>query len=468
MGTGFRTAAVGLSTVLLLASCDSGSPPDRRPLTAPASSPLSSQSPNPPPHAPGCKVTSYTAPRLEPRYDMNISVDPRAGVASGVEDVSFTPDRKTSRVVFRLWPNGPRQRAEGNRLRVTKVTTPHPVAVRRPDPTTLIVLPRDTLSPRHGIEVHLRWRLRLGGASKDRLAADTDSLRLGSFFPILAWNPGRGWATDPPTSVYAEAGTSPTAHFHVHVDVPHGWDLLATGNRTGPDTFEAPEVRDFAMSVGHFDVASGLSHGPQPVHITVGVQKGLGLDPTMFLTRERMTLASYALRFGPYPWRSFTLAVTPDLEGSGIEYPNFVFQGDTSLVVATAHEMAHQWFYSLVGNDQARDPWLDEALATYAGATQDRYLEFLRERFPVPADARGHLGSPMTYWEQRYDDYFPGVYVQGALLLASLGSRSLVDRALRIYVSHNAYGIATDDDLIGALRCVIPKARSVLAGAGVH
>ncbi|MDX1521367.1 MAG: M1 family aminopeptidase, partial [Anaerolineae bacterium] len=30
------------------------------------------------------------------------------------------------------------------------------------------------------------------------------------------------------------------------------------------------------------------------------------------------------------------------------------------------HEVAHQWFYGLVGNDQVDEPWLDEALAQFA------------------------------------------------------------------------------------------------------
>ena len=38
---------------------------------------------------------------------------------------------------------------------------------------------------------------------------------------------------------------------------------------------------------------------------------------------------------------------------------------DDSRVVAV-HELAHQWFYAMVGDSQARDPWLDEAFATYA------------------------------------------------------------------------------------------------------
>ena len=61
---------------------------------------------------------------------------------------------------------------------------------------------------------------------------------------------------------------------------------------------------------------------------------------------------------------TFTLAITPQL-GGGIEYPGHVMQGQNTLGV-TSHEVGHQWFYGLVGNDQGRDPWLDEGLATWA------------------------------------------------------------------------------------------------------
>ena len=54
------------------------------------------------------------------------------------------------------------------------------------------------------------------------------------------------------------------------------------------------------------------------------------------------------------------------------------------------HETAHQWFYSLVGNDQALDPWLDEALATWAQAVFDRTYNFQRLRRPSR-----HVGAPM-------------------------------------------------------------------------
>ena len=31
-----------------------------------------------------------------------------------------------------------------------------------------------------------------------------------------------------------------------------------------------------------------------------------------------------------------------------------------------AHETAHQWWYSVIGNDEISEPWLDEALTEYS------------------------------------------------------------------------------------------------------
>ena len=48
----------------------------------------------------------------------------------------------------------------------------------------------------------------------------------------------------------------------------------------------------------------------------------------------------------------------------GMEYPELVLVVDDPTSVA--HEVAHQWFYGLVGSDQWREPWLDEGFATFA------------------------------------------------------------------------------------------------------
>ena len=74
----------------------------------------------------------------------------------------------------------------------------------------------------------------------------------------------------------------------------------------------------------------------------------------------------------------------------------------------------------------------------------------------------------MTYWSRHPQDYTVGVYAQGVQALQSLGSSRRIECALRRYVAHNAYRIATDEDALAAFAGVFPDARSRLAGYGVR
>jgi len=177
-------------------------------------------------------------------------------------------------------------------------------------------------------------------------------------------------------------------------------------------------------------------------------------------------LEDFGRRFGPYPWSTYTLAITPGLRG-GIEYPAHVMQGPGTIGRSTSHELGHQWFFALVGNAQGRDPWLDEGLASWAEARLEGTLPSFVAR-TLPSDARGRLGEPMTFWSRRFAAYYRGVYVQGVQALASLGDPGLVDCALRVYVARNAYRIARPADLLAALTAVFPDAPARLAAYGVR
>ena len=176
-------------------------------------------------------------------------------------------------------------------------------------------------------------------------------------------------------------------------------------------------------------------------------------------------LADFAQRFGPYPWPALTVALTPELSG-GIEFPSHVMQGSGSLGRTTPHEVAHQWFYGLVGNDQGRDPVLDEGLASYAEGRHEGTLEGFAA-VTVPFGAAGRAGEPMTYWEDRLDQYYLGVYAQGAQALAAVGPPDVVDCGLRRYVAANAHRLATQADLVAAMATVVPDAATTLARYGI-
>jgi hypothetical protein len=455
-----------MAAVLLLAACTTSHA--RRPAAAPTTTTTSATTtttttttvaagtcPAPPPRNP---------PRPDrPRYILRLDVKPAANVVSGQVEVQFQPDLPTDRLVFRLWANAPRTDRAGAHETVDGVRVgPHPADSQQPDPTTLVVPLQPGLAAGQQVGVQVDFTLTLPGTVDDRVSRSGDAIRLGSFFPILAWEPGVGWATEPPSSGFSEASTAPAADFLASIGVPAGFDVLATGVPDGSGRWRADGVEDFAVSVGHFKLASGQAG---PVRVTVGVDASVAQDPAPYVARIVDALNDYAARFGPYAWPVYTMAVEPGLKG-GIEYPTHVMQGPAASGRTTVHEVAHQWFYGLVENDQARDPWLDEGLASWAEATHEKTLPSFLARV-IPAAGRGKAGQPMTYWEPRQSIYYASVYVQPVQALAALGPPGLVDCGLRVYVARNAYRIARPADLLAALTPIFPQAPAVLARYGI-
>ena len=86
-------------------------------------------------------------------------------------------------------------------------------------------------------------------------------------------------------------------------------------------------------------------------------------------------LQLYAQRFGPYPHK--TLSIVMGDFNDGMEFSAFFYLSrdfynqynstpQNYLTFVAAHETAHQWWFEQVANDQAIQPWVDEALATYS------------------------------------------------------------------------------------------------------
>jgi hypothetical protein len=424
-----------------------------------------------PPPTPG---TCPAAPPLaepdpdRPVYDVHATIDVPAGTVEGVSTIRFRPDLPIDRVVLRLWANSPRIAAVGGAQTVGPITdaaTGTPMATNQPDATTVEVLLPGPIGDGEEITLAVPFHLQVGSTVNDRVSHSGDTLRLGSFLPLLAWEPGVGWDTEPPTSGFAEAASSTVADWTVTLDVTPGYDVLASGRRDG-NTWRATAARDVAASIGHFRVVTAVEDLPNPVQVDVGVDASLAVDEAAFLGRVVEALRDFTARFGPYPYETFTLALTPDLDG-GIEFPGHVMQGPGTLGRTTPHEVGHQWFYGLVGNDQGRDPFLDEALASYAEFRFEGTIDVNRAR-AIPSVGRGLAGAPMTYWETRQSAYYRSVYVQGAVAVASLGDLDLVDCALRLYVATNAFRIARPADLVAALSVVFPDAATRLAAYGIN
>lgn len=408
-------------------------------------------------------LPQYPAPwEQRPKYEVKLRVDVAARRVEGDLYVRFTPDAPTDRIVFRLWANAPRLGRAGGSMDVTSaridgVTTAGTyesggAAPGKPG-TILILMAPKSLPAGTPVDAHLTFSITMPRGADDRITQLGSNIRLGSAIPMLSWVRGEGWQTSPAVDAFAESVASEVADYDVAVEVPPDFTVLATGEEREPGHFIAEAVRDWGATVGKLRLASVVAQGGK-TEVVVGVSEGSRDVPIALAQSAAAALDAMAERFGPYPYRRLTVGVTPELDG-GIEFPQHILLGTGVSDDHLMHEVAHQWFYGIVGNDQYRDPWLDEGLAKYADASIDNRLEAIRA-VVIPRQGRGHLGESMGYWQAHLGAYFRSVYIQGAQVMANLGDQlgggAVVDCALRRYVHANAYRLARPADLLAALR----------------
>lgn len=133
------------------------------------------------------------------------------------------------------------------------------------------------------------------------------------------------------------------------------------------------------------------------------------------------------------------------------------------------HETAHQWWYSLVGNDEYTNPWLDEALTEFStllfydnnsgyNLNHVEMLNGMQENYnlfvSVYSDVMGSVDTSLARNVSQYPtspEYTYCVYVKGTLMFDSLyqliGKKQFLS-AVQMYAKTYAYNIATPECLI--------------------
>jgi aminopeptidase N len=137
------------------------------------------------------------------------------------------------------------------------------------------------------------------------------------------------------------------------------------------------------------------------------------------------------------------------MESSGIVFLDAALLDDAYTV---AHEVAHEWFHWLVANDQLREPWLDEAFATYlAGGLMPRHADGFCSELAVNNPVwRFESADPKITW-QRCDDYMETIYYKGSWLVhtvrLAMGDAAFL-ASLAEYMASYRFAVATTADIV--------------------
>lgn len=334
-------------------------------------------------------------------------------------------------------------------------------------------LPR-VLQPEDAMELTLAFRLDVPPFEADDflgwLGYSQYQMNLGNWLPVVApWGGGQ-WLVNETTAL-GEHSVQDTADWQVYVDIENAPDdvvLAGPGQVTemenGRWQIELQAARDFSLSVGsgYQRRATELADGTILEVYSLNDAPDALAAAAWTLDVARRSMERFAALFGPIPFER--LVVVEGDFPDGMEFSGLVFvsrdwfeswEGNPAsyLTLITAHEVAHQWWYGSVGSDQAREPWLDEALATYS-----EYL-LLESDFPDLLDwwwewrvdrfaPGGHVDSDIYEFARRRD-YINAVYLRGARMLHEL-RQDLGDDAffgwLRRHAEQGAGNIVTEED----------------------
>ena len=236
-------------------------------------------------------------------------------------------------------------------------------------------------------------------------------LTLAHFYPIIAVYDADGWHDETPPS-YGDVVYSDTSYYLVEVTLPGDAVLVSSGITR--EEQKADDLQTVFLAGGpmrDFFLAAGP--GLEMISRQVGDTKvnSYASHEVLDGSRKALDIAAEAIgifdkNIGLYPYTEFDVLAT-STTALGVEYPGVtvinrtIYHPDEKtggvsnsvyLESTVAHEVGHQWFYNVVGDDQVNQPWLDELLAQYITGL------YFTERYSDQA-AEGFKGSWYSRWE---------------------------------------------------------------------
>jgi hypothetical protein len=221
--------------------------------------------------------------------------------------------------------------------------------------------------------------------------------------------------------------------------------IASTGDQVAKSglttTFQATNVRDFAFTAAPDYHTTSAKVGA----ITIRVYYRSGFPASSVLSYAKHALTAYQPLVGAYPYPSYDLAQTAG--GYGMESPGLTWipTGAANLNYLVHHETGHQWFYGIVGSDQAYEPFTDEALTDMLA----RYVLSMRR-----ASRCSTARLDLSIYRYSTACYYEDIYIQGGNFLddlrRSMGSTAYW-KALRDYVAAERYKLVSTKTLLSTI-----------------
>lgn len=208
-----------------------------------------------------------------------------------------------------------------------------------------------------------------------RFGYGDNAINVANFYPIACVYEN-GEFMKKPYSSNGDPFYSDVANYDVTISYPAYLTLASTGKQDKTSlnddykttTISANAVRDFAFVMSEkFEVIQAeFEHTKVYYYYYSDDQAEKSLQTSV------LAIKTYSELFGKYPYSTLSVVKTNFVHG-GMEYPNLVYISDSLLSYkdytnVIIHEIAHQWWYNLVGSNAYDNAWQDEGLTDYSTA----------------------------------------------------------------------------------------------------
>ena len=446
-----------------------GDPNDFVPTPMPASTPGEAKL-----VAPGGVPVLDTVPD-RPLYTLNVTLDYVTNVVTTQERIEFR--NPTGAPIDEIKFNVPPAHHAGiidiQDARIFGQPQPLPYTITS---TVLTVKLPAPLGAQDGIAIAFNYTLKIPlqedaseGIGGDDSSRGPNSLTAGHWYIMLAPFHDNAWET-PAYVPIGDPYVSDAADYEVNILAPDKVIIAGAGEEQHEGhlwRYSLTQARMFAFAASdNFKVDSIEEDGITYIMYSYPAHRKFA-EAVLYTAMRAVTL--YSQVFGPYPYKTLRIVETGRAQGQ--EYSGLVGLGTAlfrgypgrgsrhDLISTTAHEVSHQWWFHVVGNDQVRTPWLDEAFARVSE------LLFYQKYYPNDADwwykyyilgahkPTGEINLPI-YGYPDAKTYTDAVYRRGFMFLNDIRIRigkTTFDGMLKDYYAAETYKVTTPDAFFDAL-----------------
>ncbi|NLM12203.1 MAG: M1 family metallopeptidase [Epulopiscium sp.] len=433
------------------------------------------------------QLKSNKNPTVYTQYNIDLKVNPKEKTFTGIEKIQYTNQtgKPLDLIYLNLYLNAfkdntfikqylsglenkilPKDFIEGF-IDIHSVLVNNEEATFNQSDTLLEVSLKNTVEVKECIEITIQFEGKVP-AIAHRIGSNDHALWMGNFLPVVAVHDKDGWNKYPYYPV-GDPFFTDIANYTVKVTTPKDYVVIATGNEEEIEKdvekitkINAQMVRDFALVISNQFESLSLET-KDGVSINLYHTKKL-FDGEKILRAAERALEYYSKRLGSYPYAELDIVEGELYVPSSMGYSTLILVDskklqDASVVLDVAHEIGHQWFYNIIGSNQVKEPWLDEAMVTYLqknlflleedieGIMDRQRDRLIKAMAPMREVSLFSDLSTFSSWEAYYNIH----YLRGQLMIHALkqkmGSEAF-DKFLKAYYEKYAFRIADTQGFI--------------------